>query len=392
MDTLLQNAPKIDFDTHNRNVKELWSQYSAGTHKRIPMILGMNPRMYLMDPKWNTENITFDQYMQDPAAMADVQLKYQYIHRHIMMQDKEMGLPTDGWTLYGDGQNVWEFEWLGAEPYYPADHEPYVVPFITNENKFDYLKKPVPKTFEGVGARMLEYYNFFKKMKDSGYTFKGKPIGEIGIPGTWCDGPFTLAFGLMGEQILMDMLSDRPFYDALMDKITTACINRVKAFRKEFGIADEPQICCMADDSICLLSTQQYKEFVLPYQKRFVDECGTPGKTNYMHLCGDASRHFAAIRDELNVFAFDTGFPIDFKKIRDELGEKVEIAGGVHVELLLNGKPQDIYDETKRILLSGIKNGGKFILRDANNLSPCTPPENIRAMYKANLDFGTLIN
>lgn len=384
------NALQIDFDQHNEQVRELWKQYHDEKHKRVPMILGMNPRMYLMDSMWNDENITFNQYMDDPAIMAKVQLDFQYIHRHIMIQDKEMGIPSDGWTLYADGQNVWDFEWIGAEAHYPPDHEPYIRPIITNENKFEYLKKPLSEPIEGIGAKILKYYHFFKNMKDSGYTFKGAPIGEISIPGVWCDGPFTLAFGLMGEQVIIDMLTDKPFFDALMDKITTACINRIKFFRKEFGIADTQQICCMADDSICLLSTEQYREFVLPYQKRFINELGTNSKTNYMHLCGDASRHFPIIRDELNVYSFDTGFPIDFKKIRQDLGKKVEIAGGVHVELLLNGTPEAVYDETKRILLSGIKKGGKFILRDANNLAPQTPPKNIQAMYQANLDFGSI--
>ncbi|MFH1616069.1 MAG: uroporphyrinogen decarboxylase family protein, partial [Planctomycetota bacterium] len=152
-------------------------------------------------------------------------------------------------------------------------------------------------------------------------------------------------------------------------------------------IADGKPVC-LADDSICLISVEQYKEYVLPYHKRIIAELGRPEVTNYMHLCGDASRHFPTVRDELNVYSFDTGFPIDFAKVRRDLGEDVEIAGGVHVNLLLNGSSQEVYDEAKRILQSGIKKGGKFFLRDANNLAPRTPPENIKAMYQANLDFG----
>jgi hypothetical protein len=32
--------------------------------------------------------------------------------------------------------------------------------------------------------------------------------------------------------------------------------------------------------------------------------------------------------------------------------------------------------------------GGRFVLREANNLAPCTPVENITAMYEAGKEFG----
>jgi len=32
--------------------------------------------------------------------------------------------------------------------------------------------------------------------------------------------------------------------------------------------------------------------------------------------------------------------------------------------------------------------GGRFILREANNLAPCTPVENVVAFYQAGKEFG----
>ena len=108
-----------------------------------------------------------------------------------------------------------------------------------------------------------------------------------------------------------------------------------------------------------------------------------------IHLCGDATRHFVTLRDELNVQSFDTGFPVDFGKLRRELGPDVEIMGGPPVADLLHGTPESVYEKSKQILLSGIKEGGRFILREGNNLPPCTPVENLEAMYRACLDYGT---
>jgi len=85
---------------------------------------------------------------------------------------------------------------------------------------------------------------------------------------------------------------------------------------------------------------------------------------------------------------FDTGFPVDLTQLRKDLGPDVLIYGGVEVALLLYGTPTQVYERTKEILLSGIKDGGRFVLRDANNLPPAAPAENLAAMYQACLDYG----
>jgi uroporphyrinogen decarboxylase len=105
-------------------------------------------------------------------------------------------------------------------------------------------------------------------------------------------------------------------------------------------------------------------------------------------LCGDAYRHFRILRDELNIMAFDTGFPIDLAKATRELGPEVRLQGGVHVTILRDASPEGVREECRRILLSGVKENKKFIFRDANNLAPHTPLENILAMYDAVKEFG----
>ena len=107
-----------------------------------------------------------------------------------------------------------------------------------------------------------------------------------------------------------------------------------------------------------------------------------------MHLCGDATRHFPMLRDELNVMSFDTGFPVDHGRLRQTLGPDVEILGGPEVTLLRHGTPEAVYERTRAILQSGVMEGGRFILREGNNLPPCCPEANLEAMYRACLDHG----
>jgi len=50
----------------------------------------------------------------------------------------------------------------------------------------------------------------------------------------------------------------------------------------------------------------------------------------------------------LDVISFDTGFPVNFRKLREELGEEIEIIGGPNIVLLKNGKEKEVKDEVKK--------------------------------------------
>ena len=86
--------------------------------------------------------------------------------------------------------------------------------------------------------------------------------------------------------------------------------------------------------------------------------------------------------DELGVNEFEVGFLIDFGKIRQQLGPEVTIHVGPNIMLLKDGTPQEVAQETKRILNSGVLEGGRFVLREGNNLAPFTPFANLDAMYQ----------
>ncbi|MGD2039275.1 MAG: uroporphyrinogen decarboxylase family protein [Anaerolineae bacterium] len=45
--------------------------------------------------------------------------------------------------------------------------------------------------------------------------------------------------------------------------------------------------------------------------------------------------------------------------------------------------PDEVRAETERILNSGVRDGGRSVLREGNNLAPGTPLANLEAMYTA---------
>jgi len=221
-----------------------------------------------------------------------------------------------------------------------------------------------------------------------GKTFFGRPVSVEPYTALGTDGPLTVAMNLRGPAILTDLIRDPEYAHQLFDFLVAAAVKRHHAFRAYWGLP-EPQEVCMADDSITMLGPKQYHQLLLPYHRKWYDGVDPQRSAKRaMHLCGDATRHFKAIRDECGVTSFDTGFPVDFAGLRRGLGPDIEILGGVEVPTLLRGTPQQVYERAREILQSGITEGRRFVLRDANNLAPDVPWANLAAMYKAAFDFG----
>ena len=306
-----------------------------------------------------------------------------------------MGIPEDGWQINIDFQNNYEAGWFGCNLIYLGDFIPPDTEPIFKENKYKLYEIEPPDPFGNLLGKAIEFFEYINE-KCKNLEFEGKPVkGPITIPGEGTDGPFTVAGKLRGlTEIFFDMVDDEKYFFDLMNFVTENIIRRMKEIKKwrwkregKEEINYKTEYFCFADDLIANLSVEKYKYFVFPFHKRIVDEFSNGGPI-HIHLCGDASHLFKFLKENLNVYSFDTGFPIDFGKVRKELGEDVEIIGGPNIVLLKNGKKEEIENEVKRICESGIMDGKRFIMREGNNLAPLTPVENIKTMYESAKIYG----
>ncbi len=380
---------EYDFQSHNREVRAVWESYRAGAPIRMPMVIGVNPRHILMDPALNTKKVTFAEYMNNPDVMLEVLLQFRDYAAHHLWCDVEMGLPEQGWNIYVDFQNVYEAGWFGAEIQYSGNNSPVSKPLLTDDCKHLLFEKGIPDPFSNLMAKGRQYYEHFVAVKQKGFTYKNRPLNQISVGWLGTDGPMTLACDLRGtENFALDLYEDPDYALQLLEYITEATIQRVKAWRRYLGQPEKSPGYAFADDSIVLLSVEDYRHFILPFHRRLVEELSTGELPNSIHLCGDASRFFSLIRDELNVREFDTGFPIDHGKLVRTLGPDVRINGGPKVDLLLHGSPQQVKEETRRIIEEVKPHNRRFVMREANNLSPRTPEANLKAMYETVKEYG----
>ena len=366
--------------------KAVWDSYRQGKPTRVPVLIATNPRIILLDPRLNTKGYTFERYFQDPKIMLEVQLQHAEYRASMLHHYTDVPLgPPEAWRVGLDRQNIYEAAFFGAPLIYREGQVPDTRPILDESDK--------ERVFAVDTEHPLEHGFFHEalgmclRMKElaKGMEVEGCPVEVANYTPSGTDGPLTVAANLRGQGIFLDLLADPDYATRLMGFITQAAINRVHALRRYWQ--DETIGVGLADDSVQLISTQTYRDLVMPHHRRFYDTF-LPDKPRGIHLCGDSTRHFRTLRDELNIRSFDTGFPVDFGWLRRELGPEVEILGGPPVSLLLHSTPEMVYQRTKEILLSGIKEGGKFILREGNNLPPMTPGDNLEAMYRACLDHG----
>ncbi|HPO14949.1 MAG TPA: uroporphyrinogen decarboxylase family protein [Candidatus Hydrogenedentes bacterium] len=387
----LPDLREKDFTAHNEESHALWRAFQEKTHSRVPMRLNTNPRILMLDPKYNTRGVRYQDYITDPELMAQAVLEHQYFLRFILPGDHEKGLP-ERWNLWLDFENLYDAAWFGCPVWYRENQVPDAEPILNDDNKRMLFDRGVPDPFKGEWAeRAVQFVDYYRAKCAGGWTYLERPVAppdNARFEG--CDGVFTVAASLRGAtELCMDLLTDPGYVHELLDFISTALIARMTAWREYLGRPVRQDAFVMADDSIQLLSLEQYKEFVLPLHRRFYDAFATE-KDRWMHLCGNAQRHFPTIYKELGVTAFDTGFPVDFEQFRRALGPDVLIAGGPRVSFFLEEDPTPLVTETKRILESGILEGGRVIMQEGNNLPPLARLPVCEAFYETVKEFGAL--
>ncbi|MEM2940583.1 MAG: uroporphyrinogen decarboxylase family protein [Thermoproteota archaeon] len=367
------------FEHHNEMVSYLWKDFKLNKHERIPVTWGMNNRMIILNKELNVKNYTYEKIFNDPETMLQVELEFEYWRRHNVYADWEMGLPGE-WSLPVHFQNVYESAWFGAPLYFSNNSVPDIVPFLKNEDDLRaFMKKGMPEPFSGFMARVRNFYEYFLKRKEEGYTYFERPIGSISAPiGT--DGPFTVATNITGGYVVKLLYRNRSLAEEFLWFMTESIVERMKAWHRLLKISFPYEGFGFADDSIQLLSPKVYREFILPLHKKIVSTfcLGRPS----IHLCGAVIQHLETLREELNISSIDTGFPLDLGKAREILGEDVVIQGGVRVTTLKQGPLNKIEEEVKNILDSGVTKGKRFVFRDANNVAPKTPIEHLNFTYQ----------
>ncbi len=191
----------------------------------------------------------------------------------------------------------------------------------------------------------------------------------------WVEGPLALAAEMRGlSALMMDTYDDPGFLADLFEFTSSVGMTywkpQVEAGADTIG---------MSDAAASMMSPQHYKRYVYPAQRRVVEDikAARPDVIVRIHMCG-ATDHLLETMRELPADVWELDFPVDLAHARDVLGPDRVILGNVStVEEMLTGTPEEVYAAAAAChRLSG----PRHIVGTGCEVSPETPPENVRAL------------
>jgi uroporphyrinogen decarboxylase len=209
-------------------------------------------------------------------------------------------------------------------------------------------------------------------------------------------GPLEFSWLLLrGPKFLEDLLIDKAFARALLEKITDIQIQIYDKFLSAVGKYID--VVAVSDDlgsqDRPLMSPSLYREMIKPAHEKlwgFIKK-----KTNahlFLHSCGSI---YSFIPDliELGVDIINpvqvSAKDMQSKMLKQEFGADITFWGGIDTHKVMpTGSPDDVEAEVKRII-NDFAPGGGYVLAAAHNIQADVKPENVCRMYESAKKFGS---
>ena len=300
--------------------------------------------------------IPFIDYTKDGRKMAEAQLKY--------VEDYELDClltcsdpAREVIDIAGDASVDW-FTDQG-----PAINEERAA--LSDKLQLRTYKVPDPLG----GGRMHDRVKSIEIMREKA----GPGMSIVG----WVEGPLALAAELRGlNTIMLDFGDDPEFVRDLLRFSADVAIAYAPA-----QIAAGADTIGMSDAAAGLIGPTLYEEFLWEEQKRVYDTIkkNHPDVLLRQHMCGRIDRLYPKMA-ELPVDIYEIDFPANLALAREQLGPTRTLMGNVStITDLLEGTPEMVYEACRRCHETC---GKYFIVGAGCEVSPLTPPENLRAMIR----------
>jgi len=254
---------------------------------------------------------------------------------------------------------------FGAKIEFPQDGLPVSSePLIDESTNLGTLRKPNPET----GPRMLDRLHAIRVMRD-------KVADEIPVMG-WVEGALAEAGDLRGiTNVLMDIFERSEWLKELLDICTDVAVEFARA-----QIEEGAHIIGLGDAIASQVSPATYIEYALPYEQRIFRVVHENGALARLHICGDTGA-LVPYMVQSGADIIDLDWMVDIKAAAEKYTDRVSFCGNFDpVAVMLQGRPEDVYQATQKCMLDGGKNS---ISAAGCEIPDGTPHENLLAQYKA---------
>jgi len=361
---------------------------------RIPVLHYLGARYWLSHIGMGND---FKKYLSDPKIMLESQLQgSKWILENVDSDYHKI-------VCYPDFMWAEDTESFGAEFTYPEEDSPWVASphLLQKDDDLEQLRK-IDYVHSGIHGKMFAFYEKMKEIAgdytlrfDDGMTIEATELVYMG--GGGIIGPMVIAGDLLSVETLSLNLFDRPDYiKELLSIIAEKSIQWIDAARKISGgktaFANDfhEGFVFVGDDGTAQLSPAHIEEFALEPLKRLANYIHDQGLKVMAHNCGKADHLLKYWIDDVKIDRY-IGFSYltDKKKLRDVMGGKVAIIGGVDTTILHDGNPEDVREDVIRAL-EILKDTPGFVLMDGHNVAPGSPVENLNMVTATAREYGSL--
>jgi uroporphyrinogen decarboxylase len=281
------------------------------------------------------------------------------------------------------------FTWL--RPFLPDARFVEVAPDVSADEFGVQWDRHVDKDIGVVCNRLVtpenvESFAFPDPNDPARYSSFDKGVGPNGATAVLVSLGFSLferAWTLAGmENVLMAMVSDKRFANALLDRILefnlaiieNACTKNVDIFR--FG--DD-----WGHQRGVLMGPSLWREFIKPRFRRMCELVKSKGKLVMLHCCGKVDELFPdLIECGLDIFNPFQPEVMDVLEIKKRYGRELTFYGGISIQRTLPfGTVQQVRDEVRR-LIDVVGADGGYIASPSHDIPGDAKPENIAAMVE----------
>ena len=312
---------------------------------------------------------------------------------HIHMGGVDVSQQTENWEV--STEEVWNENTLIKRSTIKTPDGTLTQDFSVNEIRkntfmFACTKKPVETESDldiliKYEPRMPE--NWGKKIKERVHSLK-TALGEDGILGSWTPhGPFNNASLLISLEMLYSLfLVDPGYYDKLMNY----AMDRIIDYTRAIDAAGVDVHCVGGNVAGGFIGKRFWDEYVLPYEKKYMDIVQENGTPAMYHNCGQIMNLVESYKS-LGTKIVEPFSPpplgdADLAKAKEMVGDSYVIVGGVdHVNIIKDGTIDDIKRTTEKTIKAG-KPGGGFVLQTADFVEYGTPLENLKAFIDTGIE------
>lgn len=247
-------------------------------------------------------------------------------------------------------------------------------------DKLDYIPVSGNLYFHLSDASLYSIFDYLEERTGGEYSIHG----EITSPFDYFLDKFGYENGLMGLLLFPEKCKQ------ILQKYTEG----VKAIAK--GMCHCPIDAIKISSSFAgqgFISTEQYQEFVQPYESQIIEVIKREGKKVYIHTCGSIGDRLELMRSS-GASGLECLDPlpvgnVDLEDAFARIGNDMFIKGNIDsVNTLLFGSEDKIREDVGRILSLGKNKGLGFILSTACSIAPNVPRKNVQLLYELIQKYG----